>query len=96
MAGNIIPAIATTNAITAGLSVMRTFNVLLEQFEKCKSVYVRLLPNPRKRIFIPDKGKFSYSFFFFTLIIFFFFLSFNKTKSQMYCVLTKTRDRFEN
>lgn len=63
MAGNIIPAIATTNAITAGIAVMRTFNVLLEQFEKCQSVYVRLVLKPRKRLFIPDKSMFGIFFF---------------------------------
>lgn len=60
MAGNIIPAIATTNAITAGIAVMRTFNVLLE---KCQSVYVRLVLKPRKRLFIPDKSMFGIFFF---------------------------------
>ncbi|XP_031628834.1 SUMO-activating enzyme subunit 2 [Contarinia nasturtii] len=55
MAGNIIPAIATTNAITAGLVVMRAFNVLLEQYEQCQSVYVRLRLNPRNQIFVPDR-----------------------------------------
>lgn len=57
MAGNIIPAIATTNAITAGLVVMRAFNVLLEQYEQCQSIYVRLRLNPRNQIFVPDRGK---------------------------------------
>lgn len=57
MAGNIIPAIATTNAITAGLVVMRAFNVLLEQYELCQSVYVRLRLNPRNQIFVPDRGR---------------------------------------
>lgn len=56
MAGNIIPAIATTNAITAGLVVMRAFNVLLDQWEQCQSVYVRLRLNPRNQIFVPDRG----------------------------------------
>lgn len=56
MAGNIIPAIATTNAITAGLVVMRAFNVLLEQWEQCQSVYVRLRLNPRNQIYVPDRG----------------------------------------
>lgn len=56
MAGNIIPAIATTNAITAGIVVMRTFRVLQEEFEKCQSVYVRLVLNPRNQLFVPDKS----------------------------------------
>lgn len=57
MAGNIIPAIATTNAITAGLVVMRAFNVLQENIESCQSVYVRLRLNPRNQIIVPDSGK---------------------------------------
>lgn len=59
MAGNIIPAIATTNAITAGLVVMRAFNVLLENFELCQSVYVRLRLNPRNQIIVPESGKYT-------------------------------------
>lgn len=62
MAGNIIPAIATTNAITAGLVVMRAFNVLLEQYEQCQSVYVRLRLNPRNQIYVPDRGMYSSTF----------------------------------
>lgn len=59
MAGNIIPAIATTNAITAGIVVMRALNVLQEQFDQCQSVYVRLRQNARNQIFVPDRGKFA-------------------------------------
>lgn len=55
MAGNIIPAIATTNAITAGLVVMRAFQVLQEEYEKCKSVYVRLRVNGRNQFIVPDR-----------------------------------------
>ena len=48
MAGNIIPAIATTNAIIAGLIVMEALKILAGQFSKCKTVrdstvYVRSL-----------------------------------------------------
>ncbi|CAG8534712.1 537_t:CDS:10 [Acaulospora morrowiae] len=39
MAGNIIPAIATTNAIVAGLIVMQAFKVLNEKINECKTVY---------------------------------------------------------
>jgi ubiquitin-like 1-activating enzyme E1 B len=55
MAGNIIPAIATTNAITSGFVVLHAFKVLEKQFEKCQSVYVRAQPNARNQIFVPEK-----------------------------------------
>lgn len=54
MAGNIIPAIATTNAITAGISVLHAFKVLQESYKKCLSVYLRLRPNARNQIFVPE------------------------------------------
>ena len=38
MAGNIIPAIATTNAVIAGLIVMEALKVLAGDFDKCKTV----------------------------------------------------------
>lgn len=41
IAGNIIPAIATTNAMIAGLVVLYAFRVLEEEFDKCVSVNVR-------------------------------------------------------
>ncbi|XP_065359505.1 SUMO-activating enzyme subunit 2 [Calliphora vicina] len=55
MAGNIIPAIATTNAITAGVVVLQTFKVLQKELDKCKSVYMRLRPNPRQQLLVPEK-----------------------------------------
>ncbi|XP_011198105.2 SUMO-activating enzyme subunit 2 [Bactrocera dorsalis] len=55
MAGNIIPAIATTNAITAGVVVLQTFKVLQGQLDKCKSVYMRLRQNPRQQLLVPEK-----------------------------------------
>ncbi|KAJ6642764.1 SUMO-activating enzyme subunit 2 [Pseudolycoriella hygida] len=55
MAGNIIPAIATTNAITAGIVVMHTFKVLQELYDQCQSVYIRLRLTGRNKLFDPDK-----------------------------------------
>ncbi|KAH8270002.1 hypothetical protein KR018_002130 [Drosophila ironensis] len=54
MAGNIIPAIATTNAITAGISVMRALNALEANWHKCKAVYARLRQNARNQFLVPD------------------------------------------
>ncbi|CAJ0768845.1 14710_t:CDS:10 [Entrophospora sp. SA101] len=39
MAGNIIPAIATTNAIIAGMIVMQSFKILNGKLNECKTVY---------------------------------------------------------
>lgn len=57
MAGNIIPAIASTNAITSGFVVLHALKVLEKNYEKCQSVYIRSLPNPRNQIFVPEKSK---------------------------------------
>lgn len=38
MAGNIIPAIATTNAMTAGLCVLQAFKVLQHDLNQAKMV----------------------------------------------------------
>lgn len=42
MAGNIIPAIATTNAIVAGLSVLESFKVLKGDYDKAREVGDRI------------------------------------------------------
>ncbi|CAG8586786.1 9152_t:CDS:10 [Ambispora gerdemannii] len=40
MAGNIIPAIATTNATIAGIIVVQAFNILKNRLEDCKTTYL--------------------------------------------------------
>lgn len=55
MAGNIIPAIATTNAITAGVVVMHAFRVLMGAETECQNVYMRLRPNARHQIVTRDR-----------------------------------------
>lgn len=56
MAGNIIPAIATTNAVIAGVVVLHAINILSAQLGKCQTVYVRYKPNHRGLIVVPEKS----------------------------------------
>ena len=45
MAGNIIPAIATTNAIVAGLCVLQANHVLTHNLEKARNVFISRRPD---------------------------------------------------
>ncbi|KAL2093674.1 hypothetical protein ACEWY4_010986 [Coilia grayii] len=53
MAGNIIPAIATTNAIIAGLIVLEGLKILSGEMDKCRTIFLNKQPNPRKKLLVP-------------------------------------------
>ncbi|XP_072291303.1 SUMO-activating enzyme subunit 2 [Eucyclogobius newberryi] len=53
MAGNIIPAIATTNAIIAGLIVLEGLKILSGEIESCRSIFLNKVPNLRKKLLVP-------------------------------------------
>lgn len=55
MAGNIIPAIATTNAIVAGLCVLQSFKILKGEYTQSKEVF--LTPFAPARLLAPDRSR---------------------------------------
>lgn len=55
MAGNIVPAIATANAIVAGQIVIHALRILKGKFENCQSVFLRSKPNHKGGMLVKDK-----------------------------------------
>ncbi|CAK8677855.1 unnamed protein product [Clavelina lepadiformis] len=53
MAGNIIPAIATTNAVVAGIIVMQALCILRKKLDECRSVFVCKAANATKKLLVP-------------------------------------------
>ncbi|MCP9262456.1 SUMO-activating enzyme subunit 2 [Dirofilaria immitis] len=54
MAGNIIPAIATTNAIVAGMIVTEALKVVFGTRDKLRNIFIKPKPNPRGKILIEE------------------------------------------
>uniref|UniRef100_G3U019 THIF-type NAD/FAD binding fold domain-containing protein n=1 Tax=Loxodonta africana TaxID=9785 RepID=G3U019_LOXAF len=50
MAGNIIPAVAATNAVIAGLIVLEGLKILSGKIDQCRAIFLNKQPNPRKKL----------------------------------------------
>ncbi|XP_050422765.1 SUMO-activating enzyme subunit 2 [Adelges cooleyi] len=55
MAGNIVPAIATANAMVGGQIVIHALRILRGQFQRCQTVYLREMPNHKGVLMMRDK-----------------------------------------
>lgn len=55
MAGNIVPAIATANAMIAGQIVIHALRILKGKHERCQSVFLRGKPNHKGGVLVKDK-----------------------------------------
>lgn len=55
MAGNIVPAIATANAMIAGQIVIHALRILRGKFDRCQSVFLRGKPNHKGGVLVKDK-----------------------------------------
>ncbi|XP_022920910.2 SUMO-activating enzyme subunit 2 [Onthophagus taurus] len=54
IAGNIVPAIATTNAMVAGLAVLLSFKILSGDLEKCYTTYVRQKSSDTRTVLVTE------------------------------------------
>uniref|UniRef100_A0A2S2PG54 SUMO-activating enzyme subunit n=1 Tax=Schizaphis graminum TaxID=13262 RepID=A0A2S2PG54_SCHGA len=56
MAGNIIPAIATANAMIAGQIVIHALRILSGKYERCQTVFLRKMPNHKGGLLVKDRN----------------------------------------
>jgi len=56
MAGNIIPAIATANAMVAGQIVIHALRILQGKYDRCQNVFLRSMPNHKGGLLVKDRN----------------------------------------